>query len=94
MAMLDDLVPWLRKRINMAWQSALALPYAVGGVTSQWSPERLADQCAMHIALLDHMLASEDPEYRQHGVQLLAWVYRRSSGYREEWAPPGLPPPL
>lgn len=94
---LDELVPWLRRVINMAWQSAKAMDYqpgGLGGLVSQWTPERLADQCAMHIEMIEHLLASPDDAYAQRGIQLIAWTYRRASGYNEKWLPPGQVMPL
>lgn len=84
---LDAIETWVRKRINMRWQCALALTYTVGNVVTEFTPERLADQCATQIWVLDHLMASPDKAYALRGVQLLAWSYHRAPGYKREWAP-------
>lgn len=87
MTEIERIAKWLRRRIDMQWQCANALPYTPGNLITHFSPERLADQCAMQATLLDHLLASPDSKYALHGVKVMAWAYRMCPDYDEKWLP-------
>jgi len=87
--MIDELVPWLRKRITMASQSAHALraARAAGGLQSLWSPDHLHDHCTAHAALVDHLLSLPASPQVEYGIRLVATAYRRCAGFKPEWDP-------
>jgi len=85
--MMDELVPWLRKRIDMAVQCADALPNAVGNLLSQFSPTRLYCVHTMHGLLLNSLLKRKNDPAAQRDIQILAMGYRLCPGFKEEWLP-------
>ncbi len=85
--MMDELVPWLRKRIDMAIQCANAMDLAVGGLLSQFSPAHLHAVHTSHGLLLDSLLKRQEDPAAQFDIQILARSYRWCSGYKEEWLP-------
>lgn len=88
-AEIKEIATWVRKRIDMRWQCANALPYneTPGNLVSQFSPHHLADESAMQATLLEHLLTNPDRAFVLHGVKIMAWTYRRAHDFNEKWLP-------
>lgn len=89
--MMDELVPWLRKRIDMAIQCANAMDHAVGGLRSQFSSAHLHSVHTAHGLLLNSLLERANDPVVQRDIQILAASYRFCSGYKERWLPAAEP---
>lgn len=100
--MADDLAAWLLEQLARDEQAARALPNAIGGLQSRFSPAKLVADCEAKRRIVNDIVPAVDKMDEAIAIewgggaadgtaddllQLLALPYSDRPGYRDEWRP-------